>query len=153
MNRSMRSWIWSTRDALKAFLQSFADYRQRFIHRASQLGLMLPFEYEHRAERLLVQNLTPAQKEQYKKDKCFSVTGGETGAVYLIKHGRTMNVWRLGEKGQCVEQLCFHSVELLPTGDNMLAQKFMLEVCETEALSLALSYKPNQNPVGCSPFF
>ena len=148
MNWPLRIWIWTIWEIVRSFLETLADYRQRFRQRASQLGLLLAPEYEHKAERLLIRNLTPEQNEQYKKDKCFSVTGSETGAIYLITQGRTMNVWRLDEKGQCIEQLCFHPVEYLPMGDDMLAQKLMLEACEKEVLSMANKYRPIRKNTG-----
>ena len=97
---------------------------------------------ESRAEKLLFENLTAEQQAQYLKTGSFKVRGGITGHTYLIARGRVMNIYRLGGRGEILEQLCFHTTNFVPIADNMLAQKIMLESGEVEALAIA-----NKRPV------
>lgn len=142
-----RQWT----EMYSSFWEFARNLRRRCYENCRQVSWLRPFQFgavfayaesERKAEQLLIENLTPRQKDQFKNEKCFSVTGGQTGNQYLITRGRSMNIYRLGDKGQRLEQLCFHPVELLPISDNMLAQKLMLEACETEALAIANKQGP-----------
>ena len=97
---------------------------------------------ERRAEDLLFEHLTPKQQKQFRKDKSFKVKGGTTGYTYLITRRCTMNIYRLGRRGEERERLCFHTTYVVPVADNMLAQKIMLESSETEALAIAIESGP-----------
>ena len=93
-------------------------------------------EAQERANKFLMQNLSPAQRQQYKKHGYFDVTGGDTGKHYRIWHGNQLNVEQIHQNGKHV-RLCFMPRGGLPVGDIMLAQKIALELFESEALDVA----------------
>jgi hypothetical protein len=84
----------------------------------------------------LKENLSRSQRLQYETCGYFDVVGGDTGRRYRIWHGSLMNVERLSEKGVRIK-LCFMPRGRLPIGDVMLAQKFALELFESEAVAIA----------------
>jgi hypothetical protein len=90
-----------------------------------------------RGIRLLKENLSPAQRQQYDKHAYFEVTGGKTGKRYRIRYGRSMNIDQLDKNGRRVCGWCFFPHGNLVTGDVMLAQKLALELFESEALKVA----------------
>jgi hypothetical protein len=87
--------------------------------------------------QLLKENLSAAQREQYKRCNYFDVIGGVTGRRYRIRQGHQMNVEQLGDTGGRVRLLCFMPEGCRWVGDVMLAQKIALELFETEALKIA----------------
>ena len=91
----------------------------------------------NRAIQLLKQHLTPEQREQFEKRGHFYVSGGDSGRLYRIRHGAQMNVEQLDRSGKRIRVLCFMPEGGLAVGDVMLAQKFALELFETEALQIA----------------
>jgi hypothetical protein len=97
-------------------------------------------ESHARGLRLLEENLSPAQRNQYKRCGYFDVVGGETGGRYRIKYGFEMNVELLDTKGSVVHSLCFMPEGELAVGDVMLAQKLALELFESQTLEVANSF-------------
>ena len=87
--------------------------------------------------RLLMQNLSQVQRQQFLRHGYFDVIGSDTGARYRIRTGRSLNVAQLNTSGGCVCLLCFEPHGVLPSGDVMLAQKIALELFESEAISVA----------------
>jgi hypothetical protein len=94
-------------------------------------------EAHARGMRLLRENLTPVQRQQYDRYGYFEVVGGKTGKRYRIRHGRSMNIDQLDRNGRRVCGWCFFPEGNLVTGDVMLAQKQALELFEIEALKIA----------------
>lgn len=94
-------------------------------------------EAHARGMRLLRENLTPTQRQQYDRYGYFEVVGGKTGKRYRIRHGRSMNIDQLDRNGRRVCGWCFFPEGNLVTGDVMLAQKTALELFEVEALKIA----------------
>jgi hypothetical protein len=94
-------------------------------------------EAHERGMRLLKDNLTPAQLQQYTRYGYFEVVGGKSGKRYRIRHGRSMNIDQLDKNGRRVCGWCFFPEGNLVTGDVMLAQKAALELFEAEALKIA----------------
>lgn len=90
-----------------------------------------------RGMRLLFNNLTQLQRQQYNRFGHFDVIGGKTGRSYRIRHGRVMNIDQLDRKGRRVCGWCFYPRGRLVAGDVMLAQKLALELFETDALAIA----------------
>ncbi len=90
-----------------------------------------------RGAKLLEENLSPAQRQQYTKYRYFDVTGGKSGKRYRIHHGSSMNIDQLDKNGKRVCGWCFFPRGGLVAGDVMLAQKFALELFEGEALQVA----------------
>lgn len=95
---------------------------------------------DQRSIRLLNDNLTAKQREQYAAYRYFDVTGGESGRRYRLWHRSHQNIEAFDAHGnrQCL--LCFHPRETLPGGDVMLAQKTALELFESEILKIAHRY-------------
>jgi hypothetical protein len=89
---------------------------------------------EARGVRLLTENLSPAQRDQYDRCGYFEVKR------YRVWKWIQMNVEELNRKGQPVRLLCFMPEGRLVIGDVMLAQKFALELFETETLSIANTF-------------
>ncbi|MGA7323918.1 MAG: hypothetical protein WBX25_05430 [Rhodomicrobium sp.] len=87
--------------------------------------------------RLLDENLTSVQREQYERHGYFDVAGGETGRRYRIRKGFQMNVEQLDNKNRPVRVLCFMPEGDLVVGDMMLAQKLALELFESDTLEVA----------------
>lgn len=88
-----------------------------------------------RAEALLISALTVEQKEEYAKDKSFTLWAA--GKRYRIKKGRSFNVEELNSDGLKIATLCAHPRDNVPDHDTMLAQKLMLETAPEEFLRLA----------------
>jgi hypothetical protein len=92
---------------------------------------------QQRGTRLLLANLTAAQRRQHDQFRYFDVIGGSSGRRYRIRHGDAMNVDVLDEYGRRLYRLCFFPRGRLATGDVMLAQKLALEAFEAEAVAVA----------------
>ena len=87
--------------------------------------------------QLLVENLSPIQRDQLKLFNYFDVVGGDTGTHYRIHFDDRMNVEQFDPGGKAIRRLCFLPRGRLPVGDVMLAQKIALELFEIEALRKA----------------
>jgi hypothetical protein len=111
-----------------------AIYAQRIENRIAAR------EAHARGLRLLEENLSPTQRDQYKRCGYFDVVGGETGGRYRIRYGFEMNVELLDTKGSVVRSLCFMPEGELAVGDLMLAQKLALELFESQTLEVANSF-------------
>jgi hypothetical protein len=94
-------------------------------------------EADAKGMQLLLDNLTPKQREQYRKFGYFDVLGSETGKWYRIHHGNSCNVNELINGRQRGGGRCFMPIGELVAGDCMLAQKIVLETREEEALRVA----------------
>jgi hypothetical protein len=110
--------------------------RVRFI-RGHRLLQAAEREAHARGLRLLINNLSPAQRAQYDECGYFEVAGGETGKRYRITKAYQMNVEEIGNNGKRTRSLCFLPKGNLVLGDIMLAQKLALELFESNALAVA----------------
>jgi hypothetical protein len=90
-----------------------------------------------RGARLLIENLSQVQRDQYERRGYFEVTGGGTGKRYRIRKSYQMNVEELSNNGRRMSLLCFMPKGGLVLADVMLAQKLALELFELEALAIA----------------
>jgi hypothetical protein len=88
---------------------------------------------ETRAKRLLVENISPAQRKSLKDHGHFDVLVG--GKTYRIKWGSHGNVY-LVQGGREVRSFCIQPPDV-PAGDAMLAQKLLLETDEASFLRIA----------------
>lgn len=106
---------------------------------------------EDRGMKLLLENLTREQREQYARTQSFYVIGGVTGRTYEITRGRSQNVWHVDpETKQKMQGYCFLPAGNLCIGDTMLTQKIALELEENKALKVAIKFGGNilrQNPI------
>ena len=88
-----------------------------------------------RARELLLEHLTPDQRDTFIKKGWFIVQGGRTKTAYRIR-GDTLiaNVDVIGGR----HRLCAHARSgSVPMGDQLLAQKIMLELAEDDFLRIA----------------
>jgi len=91
-----------------------------------------------RAGELLLNHLTPQQRETYAKNGWFIVEGGKTKTKYRIRGGTLVaNIDVLDRRDRSTHRLCGHAQSHIPMGDQLLAQKIMLELAEDEFLRLA----------------
>jgi hypothetical protein len=95
-----------------------------------------------RAMRLLIENLTHAQRDQYEKHEYFEVVGGETGRRYRIRRGVQANIEQIDDEGRLERRICFMPDGELVVGDVMLAQKLALELFELQVLAVANAFPP-----------
>ena len=91
---------------------------------------------QRRGMVLLMEHLTPTQREQFARRRYFDVIGGDTGIHYRIRNTRPMNVDVI-RHGRCINRLCFEPEGELVLGDMLLAQKLALELYETQTLARA----------------
>lgn len=90
-----------------------------------------------RARDLLLEHLTPAQRETFTKNHWFVVRGGMTKTDYQINiNGYAGNIFAL-KGGKPVESLCCHCDGGIPLHDQHLAQKLALEYDEERFLRTA----------------
>lgn len=78
-----------------------------------------------RARKLLVENLSAAQREEFERTGHFVVHGRQ--ARYRVRQGRSGNIDVVDRKGFLSHRLCAHPGEYVPDFDTMLAQKLLLE--------------------------
>jgi hypothetical protein len=94
-------------------------------------------EADHKAKRLLVECLSPEQRDTLEKHNYFDVKL-PSGATYRIHKGWSHNVKRVKPDGTVDRgTFCAHPADMVPHYDNMLAQKFMLETDEQAFLRVA----------------
>ena len=118
--------------------------RQRFRFGRILFGRSSAF---NRGIMLLLENLSPGQRDEFLKYGYFHVVGGSTKRLYRITTGRQVNVFQLNEGRRRVCIWCFYPAGNLVEGDVMLAQKLALELFEEQALSVA-----NRLSNYCEPF-
>jgi hypothetical protein len=116
----------------------------------SALGTRRRMSPEQRGVDLLLTNLTPQQRRQYRRDRHFDVIGGQSGTRYRLWHCFQQTIVELDGSGRRRGIWCFHPRETLVLGDVLLAQKTALELFEGEALRVAhcyLNFGPNSGPM------
>jgi hypothetical protein len=107
--------------------------------------LFMPFDFravERRAYELLDSHLTDSQRANFRELGRFEVTGGDTGSRYVVRNLTSINIDELDLHGKCVMKWCFVPKGKLAQGDVLLAQKLALECFESEALSQARAFTP-----------
>lgn len=92
---------------------------------------------QKKAEKLLLEHLTPEQADEYRRLKLFHVIAAD-GKLYRIKRGWSHNL-ELIEEGQAVKSLCVHPNQRVPEEDNLLAQKLWLESDPAELNRIAIA--------------
>lgn len=93
-----------------------------------------------RARELLFEYLTPQQRETFDHNGWFVVQGGKSKTQYRIRAVESMvaNVDVLLHGGRVKHRLCAHiRVGTVPLGDQLLAQKVMIELAEDDFLRVA----------------
>lgn len=100
-----------------------------------------------RADRLLLECLSPQQRIEMLADGNFRVRGASTGHTYLVTPNDGFNqIDPL--TGETVVSYCLHTEHWLPDGDQALAVKYGLEsiALEAEVLEGARSYEKAAPP-------
>jgi len=98
-------------------------------------------EADARAEKLLIEHLTQAQRECLRANGHFFVE--VSGRRYRIdRAGKSGNVRLVDEAGKIKKKYCIHdrwidADSVLPVSDNLLAQKLLLETDEAAFLRIA----------------
>jgi hypothetical protein len=111
--------------------------KQRIARTAAQEEFLKKREAaEHKAEDLLLMFLTDDQKNQY-KEKGYIEINSDKQNKFRIRKGWSKNVEKLDASGKPECIYCIHPGILVPTCDNMLAQKLMLETDEIGFISKA----------------
>jgi hypothetical protein len=100
---------------------------------------------ESKGMSLLLVNLSAQQREQYEAFGYFEVIGSDTHRRYRIFKGRFANVRELSGDDRPDTGRCFFPKGGLVAGDCMLAQKMVLENCESVALRVALPFSCRSN--------
>jgi hypothetical protein len=108
--------------------------RERWIQIEGERALA-----RERAQRILQENLTLAQREELAQKGHFTLTlyAGDERRLYRIRQGRSRNVHQVDDNGRILKTLCAHPGIDCPDEDTMLAQKLMLESQEQEFLRIA----------------
>ena len=89
-----------------------------------------------RARRLLMECLSPEQREDLERANRFRVHL-PSGRVYEVAKGYAGNVYLLDVAGRRRTRFCIHGPSSLPDEDHMLAQKLLLETDEEEFCRVA----------------
>lgn len=87
------------------------------------------------ARDLLLSWLSPSQREEFERGGCFRVIGNWTGLEYKIHLHHAYNI----HQEQVGKKYCLVPSDLMPIGDQLLAQKVALETNEMRALKIANS--------------
>lgn len=124
--------------ALYYYQAQAAAYDPRPAQQAQQTRSHSP-EAKKRALDLLLENLTPEQQKTFEEKKWFVVEGGKSKTQYRIraKDDLVANIDVIdGERTK--HRLCGHcNASKVPLGDQLLAQKVMLEFAEDDFLRVA----------------
>ena len=102
----------------------------------------------NRGIMLLLENLSPKQRDEFLRYGYFHVVGGSTKRLYRIGTGRQVNVFQLTERRRRVCIWSFYPAGNLVEGDVMLAQKLALELFEEQALAVANRLSNYCDPLG-----
>lgn len=115
--------------------------QERAIRRREEEFRRHSIDAQNRARELLLRHLTEEQRESFLQNKFFVVEGRSKTRYRIEDRGHMVaNVAVLVRHvGMEVVQhrLCGHLERRIPMGDQLLAQKFMLEGAEDEFLRLA----------------
>jgi hypothetical protein len=107
---------------------------------------------EARGTKLLKENLSPAQLQQYRQHRHFDVIGGQTGKRYCIRPATSLNIDEYSAEAGKVTSWCFVPEGHLAIGDVMLAQKLALQLFEDDALAIAYRLPPARGKQGSFRF-
>lgn len=129
------------RNVESLFEQSLREYTERYIAAPEARTAETANEANQRARTLLLESLSPSQREDYLRQQHFFVTGS-SGARYRIHRGKVSNVEVIGPDGQVHETLCGVPAVEMPIEDILLAQKLSLETDDRAFRRVAHRYSP-----------
>lgn len=90
-----------------------------------------------RARELLLEHLTPEQRRMFEKENWFIVEGGKSKTKYRIRGGAVAGNIDVIRNDAVSHRLCCHCDSSIPSHDQHLAQKLMLEHAEDDFLRIA----------------
>jgi hypothetical protein len=120
-----------------------AEHAAALAHRAQEERARIEAESARieaaraRAHALLLSHLTPAQRQTFETNKWFVVEGGRSKTRYRVRSHACAGNIELLDGERVTHRLCGHCDHTIPLGDQLLAQKLMLELDEDEFLKLA----------------
>jgi hypothetical protein len=128
----------------QAIQEDLSDlYRQEERRQRAELGRHSEAAMA-RSRELLLEHLTPTQRESFERNKWFVIEGGKSRMRYRIRAAPHMvaNIDVIAVRASGEEavshRLCAHCrLDEVPLFDQLLAQKLMLEFDEERFLSLA----------------
>jgi hypothetical protein len=122
-----------------AWRAEIAEQHARLAAERTAEGTQRRLAANARARELLLEHLTPQQRETFTKHHWFIVEGGRSKQKYRINghRGLSGNVDVVGASNRVSHRLCAHLNSTLPMGDQLVAQKLMLEFDEDEFLRIA----------------
>jgi len=127
----------------------FVPAAQQLLHEQAQADLaahrIIRRRAIDRAERLLQESLSPAQREELGQFGHFTVAAQHADgrpALYRLTLGRVANIHEVNAQGRLVARWCVHPRLNVPDADTMLAQKLWLENHPDELLAIA-----NRHPI------
>lgn len=140
--RAMERWRMGVRDPNLEHPQRILqrDAQARAVAQTAALREAGRDKARERAESLLLSCLTPEQLRTYNEKKWFVVEGGHSKTKYRINASEHMvaNVDVLKDDGKVSHRLCAHlALGTVPPGDQLVAQKLMLEGNEEHFLRTA----------------
>lgn len=104
--------------------------------RNNELVRMGEMRQERRAKRrslsLLMKLLNPQQREEFRTQRYFHVTGGRSGNRYRIRIAAFANIDVLTPEGRVRHRLCAHPAGDVPVFDVMAAQMLHLQDAASE---------------------
>jgi hypothetical protein len=90
-----------------------------------------------KAKQILLEHLTPAQREMVEKNGWFVIEGGKSGKRYRIKANAIAGNVEEMDGDKAIARYCCHLPHQYPKSDHHLTQKLMLEWNEEEFLRVA----------------
>jgi hypothetical protein len=114
----------------REWTQNQGDLIRKNRARTAQLRVRIA---ARKAEQLLLEHLTEAQRQEWQQNERFHFTVGPHH--YTIRRGRAGNITLL-DRGRR-QRFCFHTTYDCPVADNVLAQKLFIESDEQAFLQLA----------------
>jgi len=131
LNRAWRAgcrWLYRFCQRFKEKIQE----PQRYSERLRQEAISNERRATRRALILLLQQLNPKQRQEFREYRCFYVTGASSGDRYRIRVGTIANVDVFRSDGMVKHRLCARPVEDVPVYDVMAAQLLYLQDPGTE---------------------
>jgi len=129
---------WLPGTGAMAAMRNYEQAERQVERQAAAVRGHLP-DVKERAINLLLEHLTPEQRETFRNNDWFVVDGGKSKTKYRIhSRGSLMANIDVIKDDKTLHRLCAHcDVHAIPLGDQLLAQKLMLEFDEDEFLRIA----------------
>jgi len=120
---------------LLRFAEWIGDYLDAARQRSERAAMEETRQYlraKRRSLTLLLNLLSPAQREEFRRYRHFHVIGGETGTLYRIRVASFTNIDVIASTGDTMHHLCVHPGGDVPVYDVMAGQMLHLQDAATE---------------------